>query len=195
MPPLSRMLRVALFALAWMLAAYAVVPPRAPSAGGAVFPKTVSRTASAVPPASTAKTLYPVMRVVDGDTIDVEKDGAKVRVRFIGINAPESVDPRRPVQCFGIEASNEMKRALEGRSVRLEQDSSQDAYDKYGRLLAYVYLPDGTNVNEHMIAAGYAHEYTYRLPYRHQKEFKAAEKNAREAGLGLWKTDTCAGRP
>ena len=135
--------------------------------------------------------LYPVVHIVDGDTVDVLKDGAKVRVRLIGINTPESVDPRRGVQCFGIEASDEMKRLLEGQSVRLKGDPSQDTYDKYHRMLAYIFLPDATNVNEHMIAAGYAHEYTYRVPYRYQKEFKAAEAQAREAGRGLWKNSAC----
>lgn len=136
---------------------------------------------------------YPVAKVVDGDTLEVRKDGGIVKVRLIGINTPETVDPRRSVQCFGREASAEAHRLLDGQSVSLETDPSQDTYDKYGRLLAYVYLPDGTLFNERMIAAGFAHEYTYNVPYKYQAQFKAAEQAAREARRGLWSPETCAG--
>ncbi|MBM3271851.1 nuclease [Candidatus Kaiserbacteria bacterium] len=137
--------------------------------------------------------LYPVAKVVDGDTIEVLKDSERVTVRLIGINTPETVDPRRPVQCFGKEASVEAHRVLAGQSVSLETDPSQDTYDKYGRLLAYTFLPDGSLFNEHMIAAGFAHEYTYDQPYKYQKQFKEAEQAARFAGRGLWALSTCAG--
>ena len=154
-------------------------------------------TSTYAPNTTAAPTLYPVVHVVDGDTIDVMKDGKKVRVRLIGINAPESVDPRRPVQCFGVEASDEMKRLLAGQSVSLETDPSQDLYDKYGRLLAYVSVgkpgfPTG-DVGFHMIEAGYAHEYTYRLPYAHQAAYKAAQAAAENAGRGLWAAGACGG--
>lgn len=153
--------------------------------------------ASSIPlqASSAGASLYPVVHVVDGDTIDVLKDGAKVRVRLIGINAPESVDPRRPVQCFGKEASAAMKALVEGQSVALETDPSQDTYDKYGRLLAYVYLGrpglPQEDVALALIAGGYAHEYTYRLPYAHQAAYKAAQTEARSAGRGLWAADAC----
>jgi micrococcal nuclease len=135
---------------------------------------------------------YLVSLVIDGDTIDVEKDGARVRVRLIGVDTPETVDPRRLVQCFGKEASDKARELLEGKLVRLENDPSQGLYDKYDRMLAYVYLPDGTLFNSVMISEGYAHEYTYRLPYRYQKEFKAAERVAREKKMGLWADGVCA---
>jgi micrococcal nuclease len=138
--------------------------------------------------------LYPVVHVVDGDTIDVLKDGQKVRVRLIGINAPESVDPRRPVQCFGREASAEMKRVAGEQTVVLETDPSQDLHDKYGRLLAYAFLPDGTNINLHMIEAGFAYEYTYDLPYKYQRQFKTAQADAEQAGRGLWAAGACGSR-
>ena len=83
-----------------------------------------------------------VTRVVDGDTIVVE---GNLKVRFIGVNTPETVDPRRPVQCFGHEASDFNKSLLEGKVVRLVKDISDT--DKYGRLLRYVYMEDGTFVN------------------------------------------------
>jgi len=127
-----------------------------------------------------------VDRVVDGDTIDVLEGGKVVRVRFIGINTPETVDPRKPVECFGPEASKKMHALLDGAEVRLETDPSQSEYDKYGRLLAYVFLPDGTDVNELMIREGYAHEYTYKKPYKFQKEFRAYQAAAKALHLGLW---------
>ncbi len=149
--------------------------------------------------ATSSAASYPVVHVVDGDTIDVQKDGQKVRVRLIGINAPESVDPRRPVQCFGREASAEMKRVVGGQTVSLETDPSQDLHDKYGRLLAYVYVQDPSNtsgqasmnMNLHMIEAGFAYEYTYDLPYRYQREFKRAQADAEQAGRGLWAAGVC----
>ncbi|MBV9159434.1 MAG: thermonuclease family protein [Candidatus Kaiserbacteria bacterium] len=139
---------------------------------------------------------YPVVKVVDGDTIDVSKDGKTVRIRLIGLDTPEVVDPRKPVQCFGKEASAEMKKLISSQSVRLEYDASQGRLDKYGRTLAYVYAPlnsnpEGLLVNKYMIAEGYGHEYTYAIPYKYQKDFKAAETAAREAQKGLWAPGVC----
>jgi len=140
---------------------------------------------------------YPVKKVVDGDTIDVSIGASTTRVRLIGLDTPEVVDPRKPVQCFGKEASDEAKKILTGQSVRLEADPTQSLYDKYGRLLAYVYAPsnanpDGVLFNEFMISEGYGHEYTYDVPYKYQKEFKAAEASARETNKGLWAPGACA---
>lgn len=139
---------------------------------------------------------YPVKKVVDGDTIDVSIDGKTVRVRLIGLDTPEAVDPRRPVQCFGKEASAEMKKIVGGQSVRLETDPSQSMYDKYDRLLAYVYRPldsrqEGLLVNEYMIIEGFGHEYTYDLPYKYQKEFKKAQQSAQASQKGLWAPGVC----
>ncbi|MEK7558561.1 MAG: thermonuclease family protein [Patescibacteria group bacterium] len=133
-----------------------------------------------------------VRRVIDGDTIEVESSlGTKQKVRLLGINTPETVDPRRPVQCFGKEASAYTKEVLLGKSVRLETDASQDKIDKYGRLLAYIFLDNGTLFNKKIIEDGYAYEYTYRLPYKYQKEFKEAEALARSEGMGLWAPGVC----
>ena len=134
---------------------------------------------------------YPVVKVVDGDTLVIEIDGKNVTLRLIGLDTPETVDPRKPVQCFGKEASAKAKQILSGSSIRLETDPSQDTYDKYGRTLAFVFLKDGTLFNKYMIAEGYGHEYTYNLPYKYQTEFKAAEKAAREGKKGLWAPDVC----
>lgn len=137
---------------------------------------------------------YDVVKVVDGDTIDVKINGKVQRIRLIGINTPESVDPRKPVECFGKEASNKAKEILQSKRVKLEADMSQDDQDKYHRLLRYVFLEDGTNFNRLMISEGYAFEYTYYLPYKYQTEFKQAEKEAREAKKGLWANNTCTGK-
>lgn len=121
-----------------------------------------------------------VERVVDGDTIMVRGAG---RVRLIGVDTPESVDPRRPVEFFGKEAGDFTKRLVEGRRVRLEYD--RERTDRYGRTLAYVYLPDGTFVNEEIIRRGYGHAYT-RFPFRYRDRFRQLEREARRAGRGLW---------
>lgn len=144
-------------------------------------------------PVEVQKTLYPVLAVVDGDTVSVEIDGKKEVLRLIGINTPETVDPRTPVQCFGKEASAKAKEILIGKKVFVEGDSTQSERDKYNRLLRYIFLEDGTNFNKLMIEEGYAYEYTYNAPYKYQEEFKNAEKAAREAQKGLWAEDTCNG--
>ncbi len=143
---------------------------------------------------TTTNIYYPVTRVVDGDTIDVNIDGQISRIRLIGINTPEVVDPRQPVQCFGKEASDKAKGSLTNQNVRLEADSSQDDKDKYGRLLRYVWREDGLFYNLEMIKLGYAFEYTYFLPYKYQAEFKNAQNYASSNKLGLWADNTCNGR-
>jgi micrococcal nuclease len=131
-----------------------------------------------------------VRRVVDGDTVVVSTGET---LRLIGMDTPETVDPRKPVQCFGREASKRAHQLLDGASVRLTYDPTQGRLDKYGRTLAYVWLADGRLYNEVMIADGYAHEYTYAIPYRFQSRFLAAERAARRAERGLWSPTTCAG--
>jgi micrococcal nuclease len=130
-------------------------------------------------PSSSAATRLCV-RVVDGDTLEL--DGGE-RVRLIGVDTPETVDPRRPVQYFGKEASAFTRRLAQGKTVRLEYD--QDTRDRYNRTLAYVYLPDGTLLNAELIRQGYGHAYT-RFPFRYQEQFLALEREAREQGRGLW---------
>lgn len=132
-----------------------------------------------------------VERVIDGDTIDVLQNGKTLRVRLIGINTPETVDPRKKPECFGLEASVKLHALLDGREVRLETDPTQGVYDKYGRELAYVFLPNDMDVNELMVRTGFAREYTYKKPYKFQKSFKAAESAARAASLGLWAPGAC----
>lgn len=143
-------------------------------------------------PRNTVGTFYKVTKVTDGDTLRVDVDGESERVRLIGINTPETVDPRREVECFGKEASERMKGLAEGKLIRLEYDGSQGSRDTYGRLLAYVYLEDGEMLNRKMVAEGYAYEYTYMTPYKYQTEFKELQNLARSSGRGLWSPDACA---
>lgn len=138
-------------------------------------------------------TFYSVTSVVDGDTIKVNINGTVETLRLIGMDTPETVDPRKPVQCFGKEASGKAKELLVGTKVRLEKDSTQGELDKYGRTLAYIYREDGLFYNKYMIEQGYAHEYTYNTPYKYQAEFKAAQKSAQENLRGLWSPTTCNG--
>lgn len=135
--------------------------------------------------------LVTVTRIVDGDTIVVDINGTQEKIRLIGVDTPETVDSRKPVQCFGKEASVFTKKLLEGNQVRLESDLSQGDRDKYGRLLRYVFLPDGTFLNKEIITQGYGHEYTYRTPYHYQSDFKTAEHSARESQKGLWAPTAC----
>ena len=138
-------------------------------------------------------TYYNVTDVVDGDTVKVSIDGTVTTLRLIGMDTPETVDPRKPVQCFGEEASNKAKELLSGKKVRLEYDASQGQVDKYGRTLAYIYTESGIFFNKYMIEQGYAYEYTYDTAYKYQSEFKQAQATAEASKRGLWSPDTCNG--
>lgn len=136
---------------------------------------------------------YNVTKITDGDTIHISMDGKDEVVRLLGINTPETVDPRRTVECFGKEASDRMKEVASGKIVRLEYDDSQSLRDTYGRLLAYVYLEDGQMLNRKMVAEGYAYEYTYMTSYRYQSEFRDLQRLAQSSSRGLWAETTCNG--
>jgi micrococcal nuclease len=129
--------------------------------------------------------LWEVTKVVDGDTIDVAINDQRETVRFIGIDTPETKDPRKQVQCFGQAASAHSHSLLDGKYVRLEPDPTNSDRDKYHRLLRYVYLPDGTLVNAVMIRDGYAFAYTV-FPFERSDEFRALESEARTSERGLW---------
>ncbi len=129
--------------------------------------------------------LYEVTHVNDGDTIIVSQGGVSETVRLIGMDTPEVKDPRKPVQCYGAEASAKTKSLLKGQKVRLEPDPLGDNRDKYQRLLRYVYLPDGTFLNETLVKQGYAFAYVV-FPFSKMDQFKADEAAAESAHLGLW---------
>jgi len=128
---------------------------------------------------------FRVIRVIDGDTIEIE---GGVKVRLIGIDAPETVHPEKPVECFGREASTKNRELIEGREVRLEKDVSET--DKYGRLLRYVYV-NGLFVNEYLVRNGYAHAVTYPPDVKYQEQLRQAEQEAREERKGLWAQGVC----
>jgi len=128
---------------------------------------------------------YPVTYVVDGDTFKVDV-GKIITIRVLGINTPETVDPRKPVECYGPEASKQAKALLDGHKVRLVFNPNRETMDKYGRYLMYVYRDDGLFYNEVMVKDGYAREYTFGTPYSFQPEFRADQKVAQKAKLGLW---------
>ena len=132
-----------------------------------------------------------VVRIIDGDTIVVRINGVQEKVRLIGVDTPETFDSRGTPQCLGEEASTFVTSLLENQIVRLEADQSQDDRDKYGRLLRYLFLKDGTFVNSKIIAFGYGYEYTYRTQYKYQAQFKNSERHAREIQIGLWAPEAC----
>lgn len=137
-----------------------------------------------------------VTKVIDGDTIEIEFEGIKETVRFIGIDTPETKDPRKPVQCFGKEASAKTAELLKNRYIRMESDRSQSNRDVYKRLLRYVYRDDGLFINKHLIEEGFAYEYTYKSnPYQYQEDFIEAQHLAREKGKGLWGENVCPHDP
>jgi micrococcal nuclease len=145
-------------------------------------------------PISPAQSGYPVTKVIDGDTIVVAIGGVNQTIRLIGVNTPESVDPRRPVECFGNEASARAKSLLLGHTIRLIADPTQGDKDKYNRLLRYVYREDGLFVNKQLIEDGYASEYTYATPYQYQSDFRQAQIVAQREKRGLWSPQAaCAG--
>jgi micrococcal nuclease len=123
---------------------------------------------------------YWVSRVIDGDTIEIE-GGQKIR--YIGIDTPESVHPDKSTECYAIEASNKNKELVAGKQVRLEKDVSET--DKYGRLLRYVYVGD-VFVNDYLVREGYANAVTYPPDVKYQDQLGEAERVAREASRGLW---------
>lgn len=143
-----------------------------------------------------------VERAVDGDTVVVRITGVvegagagsvaagEHHVRLLGIDTPESVDPRRPVECFGKEAAAAAAALLAGRPVRLVADvEDRDAYD---RLLRYVYVGDEM-ANARLVANGYASAYTYPPNVRWSGLFARLEREARDNDLGLWSPSSCGG--
>lgn len=131
--------------------------------------------------------LYSIDHFVDGDTIVVDMDGTKETIRFIGIDTPETHKPNTPVQCYGPAAAAHTQNVIKaaGSKVRLVSDSLSTNRDRYNRLLRYVYLPDGTDVNELNVREGYAFYYPY-FPFSKKTAFAAAEQKAIAENKGLW---------
>jgi micrococcal nuclease len=168
---MSRRSRRLLFALAAVVA-LALAGRQAVTPGGSGGP-------SAPPGAGR------VVRVVDGDTIHVELGGREEKVRYIGVDTPESVKPNTPVQCYAKRASAFNEQLVDGERVRLVFDAEHR--DRYGRLLAYVYrASDGLFVNAALVRRGYARVMTIPPDVAHAGEFRRLASSARRAGRGLW---------
>ena len=138
---------------------------------------------------STGTGYLPVTKVVDGDTFWANDGSPKgIKVRFIGVNAPESRKTfNKDIQYFGQEAKEYLTGMLTGKKVRLVLDV--DSLDKYGRTLAYVYLEDGTFVNADLVKNGYAQVMTIPPNVKHANEFVQLQREARENKRGLWKDE------
>jgi micrococcal nuclease len=132
----------------------------------------------------TARIPATVIRDVDGDTVIAQlANGTIEKVRLLGVDTPEVVDPRKPVQCYGHIASAFTKSHLEGRKVTLELDAV--ARDKYGRLLAYV-IVDGHRFDDELLARGYGRFLVIPPNGSHARVMLREELDARAAGRGLW---------
>lgn len=165
------------------------------NSGGETTSAYVKTSVNRTEPTETTGEFVVVKRVIDGDTVELE-NGEKVR--YIGIDTPETLDPRKPIQCFGVEAAAKNRELVEGKRVRLEKDVTDR--DKYNRLLRYIYVTgeagppslDGFGeareilVNLELVKQGFAHSYTYPPDVKYQDLFVAAEKEARDANRGLW---------
>ena len=129
-----------------------------------------------------------VQRVTDGDTFVATVKGRRERIRIIGVDTPESVDPRRPDEPFGEEASNFARHYLDGATVRLAGDA--EPRDRYGRMLAYVWLEDGTFWNALLAAEGYAQQLTIPPNVTYADLFRRLVSEARRNNRGLWAQET-----
>ena len=130
--------------------------------------------------------LYRVTSFTDGDTISVDMDGKTEKVRLIGVDTPETHDPRKSVQCYGQSAAAFTKQLIGANRVRLQTDTETTNRDRYDRLLRYVYLPDGRLVNAEIIKQGYGFAYVY-FPFTKMEEFKNYQATAEKQGTELWR--------
>jgi micrococcal nuclease len=130
--------------------------------------------------------LYSINHYVDGDTIAVNMNGSVETIRFIGVDTPETHRPNTPVQCYGPDAAAHTKAEISKfGKVRLQADPLDTNRDRYGRLLRYVYLPDGTLLDEQIIQQGYGFAYLS-FPFSKKDQFAADQQAAQAAKLGLW---------
>ena len=140
-------------------------------------------------PIATSSTNATIIRVVDGDTFvaALDSEPGEWTVRMLGIDTPETKDPRKPVGCFGPEASQKLSDLLSNQRVNLQADLEADEIDKYSRLLRNVFLADGTDVNALMVREGYAYAYlSFPLNVQRKTELRNLQKQAQESLRGLW---------
>lgn len=129
-----------------------------------------------------------VTKVIDGDTIEVNLNGQLKKVRYLGMDTPETKDPRRPVGCFGKEASAENKKLVDGKTVILQKDISEK--DMYDRLLRYIFVPLGKEkflfVNDYLVREGFAKVLTYPPDVKYNERLLEAQRQAKAGNRGLW---------
>ena len=132
---------------------------------------------------------YPVLTVIDGDTFWIRDEKGKiVKIRLIGIDAPESrKSEHKDVQRFCKESGDFLKKTLKGKRVRLEYDVRK--FDRYYRTLAYVYLEDDTFLNDYLVRKGYAKAVTFQPNVKFQEQLIKSEQYARQHHLGMWKNN------
>jgi micrococcal nuclease len=161
----------------------------ASEAGGAIYRVNIEKLTSYRQAGIEKMLRGKVSRHVDGDTVHITLENPPAglnnveKIRMIGVDTPETVHPSKDVEYFGKEASDFTKKALLGKDVYIALD--WDTRDKYDRLLAYIYMPDGKCHNAELIKQGYAHAYT-RFPFQFLEEFRLLEQEARAAKAGLW---------
>jgi micrococcal nuclease len=183
----ARLLAVALLAVA--LAGCAASPERGGEAPAGLATTRVERAAWPDPPGDAVAA--EVQRVTDGDTFVAEVGGRRERVRVIGVDTPETVAPNRPVEPYGRQAASFVERHLTGATVRLAGDA--EPRDRYGRLLAYVWLADGTFWNALLVAEGYAQQLTVPPNVTYAGLFRRLAAEARRQERGLWATSVTQG--
>ena len=129
--------------------------------------------------------LYSINHFIDGDTISVNMNGGAQSIRLIGVDTAETHKPNTPVQCYGEAAAAFTKQTIGSGRVRLVADSESDNRDVYGRLVRYVYLVDGRNLDELLIQNGYGFAYLY-FPFTRSAQFATDQTKAQEQHKGLW---------
>lgn len=134
---------------------------------------------------------YRVTKVIDGDTIRVDKLGAEVTVRIVGIDTPEVSGPYTSQECYGPEASAQGRELLAGRDVWLQTAEGQNSQDRYDRDLAFVFLNDTTDYGRVMLREGYARQYETNVAHQYTAAYRAAQESAKMAGRGLWSPAAC----
>ena len=165
------------------------LPPPTAAPVPTVIPSPTPEVLSA---ASSSAQQYVVTKVVDGDTIKVNLDGIIETIRLVGINTPESVDPRVPVECMAAEASSFLTQLVGNKLVSLEADVTQSDRDHYGRLLRFVFLENGIDVGLLLIAEGYAQESLYSSkPHLYRELYLQAQQQAQLLQKGLWNPSSC----
>lgn len=135
--------------------------------------------------------LYEVVQVFDGDTIEVLMDGRREKVRFIGVDAPETDGPYTEAECYGEEAKHYLTYLLDETSVYLLPDPTQDDRDAYGRLLRYAFTAQADNVGRLLLEQGYVREFTFIDDYNFKDNYLAAQARAQAQEAGLWSPEVC----